>query len=141
METTWNMLDHARMHKGVKPYSCPYCGKRFTQKGNMRKHAKLHLTPHVDARRKYTCEFCGGKFTEKYNLMVRKRLITIQNPFVSVLFLHFLTFHFNPRTPADEMIQHKYPLLLTFWNSVTRCFCTKIKFSYWEIHHPVSWYV
>jgi uncharacterized Zn-finger protein len=70
METTWNMLDHARMHKGVKPYACPYCSKRFTQKGNMRKHAKLHLTPHVDARRKYKCEHCGGGFTEKYNLMV-----------------------------------------------------------------------
>ena len=37
----------------------------------MRKHAKLHLTPHVDARRKFKCEFCGGGFTEKYNLMVR----------------------------------------------------------------------
>lgn len=71
METTWNMLDHARMHKGIKPYKCPYCEKTFTQKGNMRKHAKLHLTPHVDARRKYKCKYCQGGFTEKYNLMVR----------------------------------------------------------------------
>lgn len=72
METTWNMLDHARMHKGIKPFVCQYWHKRFTQKGNMRKHAKLHLTPHVDARRKYKCRFWGGGFTEKYNLMVRK---------------------------------------------------------------------
>ena len=77
MKTTWNMLDHARMHKGVKPYSCMYCSKTFTQKGNMRKHAKLHQTPHVDARRKFKCEFCGGGFTEKYNLMVRVSFIVL----------------------------------------------------------------
>lgn len=75
METTWNMLDHARMHKGVKPYKCPHCSKTFTQKGNMRKHSKLHLTPHVDARRKYRCSICNGGFTEKYNLMVGSLLI------------------------------------------------------------------
>ena len=71
METTWNMLDHARMHKGVKPFKWNYCDKRFTQKGNMRKHSRLHLTPNVESRRKYSCKFCSSKFTETYNLMVR----------------------------------------------------------------------
>jgi len=23
MERTWNMIDHARMHRGIKPYTCP----------------------------------------------------------------------------------------------------------------------
>ena len=39
---TWNLLDHVRMHAGVKPYSCFKCGKSFTQVGNLRKHIQQH---------------------------------------------------------------------------------------------------
>ena len=41
---TWNLLDHVRMHVGVKPYACHICGKSFTQIGNMRKHVQQHLS-------------------------------------------------------------------------------------------------
>lgn len=73
LETSWNMLDHARMHKGIKPYKCAYCSKTFTQKGNMRKHAKLHMTATVQERRKFQCRLCPSKFTEGYNLLVRMK--------------------------------------------------------------------
>lgn len=54
---TWNILDHARMHKGVKPYKCNFCLKQFTQKGNLRKHMKTHVMPNLEQRKRYKCEF------------------------------------------------------------------------------------
>ena len=31
-DKTWNMLDHVRMHEGIRPYSCKICKNSFTQK-------------------------------------------------------------------------------------------------------------
>ena len=67
---TWNILDHARMHKGVKPFSCDFCLKQFTQKGNLRKHLKTHLIPSINQRKRYKCEYCDSSYTERYNYKV-----------------------------------------------------------------------
>ena len=100
MERTWNMIDHARMHQGIKPYKCDKWGRWFTQKGNMRKHTKLHLTNNVDQRRKYPWEFCGKLYTEKYNLMVSKLfsknttyvyLFKFEKNFLCLIHLYFIT--------------------------------------------------
>ncbi|CAI2363405.1 unnamed protein product [Moneuplotes crassus] len=64
---TWNLLDHIRMHYGIRPYVCKFCGKGFTQKGNMRKHLIQHEKPHLSIRKKFKCEFCSSSFTERYN--------------------------------------------------------------------------
>lgn len=53
---TCNLLDHMRMHEGIKPNNCEYCGKGFTQKSNLRKHLKVHLAPELQDRKRYTCE-------------------------------------------------------------------------------------
>ena len=66
----WNLLDHVRMHEGVKPYLCQWWGKRFTQKGNLKKHARQHVNPDVNDRKRYSCRFCGKGYTERYNLKV-----------------------------------------------------------------------
>ncbi|CAI2373156.1 unnamed protein product [Moneuplotes crassus] len=39
---TWNFIDHARMHLGVKPFSCSLCSASFTQKGNLKTHMAMH---------------------------------------------------------------------------------------------------
>mmetsp|Transcript_33886 Transcript_33886/g.33415 ORF Transcript_33886/g.33415 Transcript_33886/m.33415 type:complete len:222 (-) Transcript_33886:74-739(-) len=68
LQKLWNLLDHVRMHAGVKPYICKWCGNRFTQKGNLKKHVKQHIRPNVDDRRRYNCRYCSRSYTERYNL-------------------------------------------------------------------------
>ena len=67
---SWSILDHVRMHEGIRPYECKYCPRAYTQKGNMIKHMKRHTDPDMFNRRHYTWEFCQRKYTEKYNLKV-----------------------------------------------------------------------
>lgn len=50
---SWNFLDHARMHEGLKPFVCDICGKSFTQSGNMKKHRKQHAVDDIDKRKIY----------------------------------------------------------------------------------------
>ena len=38
-----NLINHERIHTGEKPYKCKYCGRGFTEKGNMRVHEFKHL--------------------------------------------------------------------------------------------------
>ena len=33
-----NMQDHLRIHMGVKPFSCKWCGMLFSQRGNRDRH-------------------------------------------------------------------------------------------------------
>lgn len=67
----WNLLDHVRMHNGVKPHICTTCGKRFTQMGNFRKHMRTHEDSDINKRKKHQCSTWGRRYTEKYNLKVR----------------------------------------------------------------------
>mmetsp|Transcript_25731 Transcript_25731/g.22834 ORF Transcript_25731/g.22834 Transcript_25731/m.22834 type:complete len:85 (+) Transcript_25731:151-405(+) len=64
---TWNLLDHIRMHYGIKPYQCNFCSRSFTQKGNMRKHLIQHYQPELVKRKRFKCEYCRSSFTERYN--------------------------------------------------------------------------
>lgn len=68
---SWNFLDHARMHEGLKPFICDICGKSFTQSGNMKKHRKQHAVNDIDKRKVYKWSFCNKGYTEKFNLKVR----------------------------------------------------------------------
>ena len=70
---TWNLLDHARMHQGVKPHVCQICSKTFTQEGNLRKHIYRHNNPNLQSRRRYKCKFCKSRFTERYNYKVEAK--------------------------------------------------------------------
>jgi len=68
---TNNLLDHVRMHAGIKPFSCKFCSKNFTQKSNLKKHLKMHFLPDLEQRKRYKCDDCGACYTERYNYKVR----------------------------------------------------------------------
>lgn len=77
LQKPWNLLDHVRMHEGVKPFTCQWCGKGFTQKGNLKKHCRQHVHPNVNDRKRYSCRFCGKGYTERYNLKVNLALLLV----------------------------------------------------------------
>lgn len=82
---TWNLLDHVRMHEGIKPNICPYCYKGFTQRSNLRKHLKIHVNPELEHRKRYTCDDCGAKYTERYNYKVRQLKNNLKDYFIQKL--------------------------------------------------------
>ena len=67
----WNLIDHVRMHEGIKPYECRLCNKTFTQKGNLKKHTIIqHSKTPLAERKRFECNACNRKYTERYNLTV-----------------------------------------------------------------------
>ena len=64
----WNLVDHIKMHLGFKPYECSQCDAKFTQKGNLKKHMKVHIMPELSERKKHRCNVCAKSYTERYNL-------------------------------------------------------------------------
>ena len=67
----WNLLDHVRMHEGIRPFKCKFWPKSFTQKGNLKKHQIQHTISTLKERKRFKCNICHKGYTEKYNLEVK----------------------------------------------------------------------
>lgn len=65
-----NLLDHFRMHEGVRPFSCQKWGKTFTQKSNFKRHMKMHSQPNLEGRKRFCWNLWGSTYTERYNFKV-----------------------------------------------------------------------
>lgn len=67
---TNNILDHLRMHAGIRPFKWGSCSRSFTQKWNLNKHMKTHLVPEMNMRKRYRCPHWDAWYTERYNYRV-----------------------------------------------------------------------
>lgn len=67
---SWNFLDHARMHEGIKPFVCDLCGKSFTQSGNMKKHRKQHLLKQEEKAR-----LAQGRLKQRFTSSLLIRIV------------------------------------------------------------------
>ncbi|KAJ8704825.1 hypothetical protein PYW08_012145 [Mythimna loreyi] len=65
-----NMLAHMRRHVDVKPYKCSYkpCGKRFGDKGDLKRHLNIHFP---DSQ--HRCPVCHRRFSRRFRLAKHMR--------------------------------------------------------------------
>ncbi|TNV85579.1 hypothetical protein FGO68_gene11187 [Halteria grandinella] len=67
-----NLKVHERIHTHEVPYQCSHCDRRFSSIGNRRDHERRHLKD-----RPYNCRICDRGFYRKY--LLKKHLVGFHN--------------------------------------------------------------
>ncbi|KAM4663456.1 uncharacterized protein O3C94_011703 [Discoglossus pictus] len=71
------LVQQEKGQPGVKPFSCPQCGKCFSRQSNLITHQKLHT-----GEKPFACPQCGKCFSKQSNLIVHQRIHTGEKPFI-----------------------------------------------------------
>ncbi|XP_069606532.1 zinc finger protein 547-like [Ranitomeya imitator] len=69
-------VEHQKMYKEERPFSCSECGRRFTIKSNLAKHERIHT-----GERPFPCSECSKCFNQHSDLVRHQRIHTGEKPF------------------------------------------------------------
>ncbi|XP_069606527.1 oocyte zinc finger protein XlCOF8.4-like [Ranitomeya imitator] len=69
-------VEHQKVYKEERPFSCSECGRRFTIKSNLAKHERIHT-----GERPFPCSECSKCFNQHSDLVRHQRIHTGEKPF------------------------------------------------------------
>ncbi|XP_059488301.1 zinc finger protein 271-like [Neocloeon triangulifer] len=67
---------HMTMHTGEKNHVCKVCGHKFARIENLKQHMRIH-----NNEKPYSCEFCGRQFRQCGPLNIHRRTHTGETPY------------------------------------------------------------
>lgn len=99
-----NLVDHIKLHRGDKPFSCSFCSKAFVRKDHLMNHIlihtgkkqhvcnicskafiqRAHLLKHMlthTGEKQHVCKICGKSFLQKVHLLRHIRIHTGEKPY------------------------------------------------------------
>ncbi|KAM4640693.1 uncharacterized protein O3C94_015280 isoform 2-T2 [Discoglossus pictus] len=70
------LVNHERVHTGLRPFACSECGKCFSRKSSLFCHERIHANV-----KPFPCSECGKCFSQKSSLVDHEKIHTGVKPF------------------------------------------------------------